>query len=267
MKKFLVGLGLAVTVTFGFTNVENPLVNAYRRIVNNSFGPGEHIEYRVHYGFINAAEASVDVAPALYKVNERPCFKVNVYGRTTGAFDLVTRVRDTWRSYIDTGAILPQRFYRNIQEGNYRKEENVTFNHSSNTAKSEEKVEKELFKVPDNVHDVVSGYFFLRTIDFNKLSVGQMIEVPAFFDDQIYHMKVRYQGKSVLKTKFGKINVIKLNPVMPPNGFFKDEDSIRIWVSDDNNKVPMKVEVDLVIGSLDMDIRRYDGLKQDFRFF
>ncbi|OIN59266.1 DUF3108 domain-containing protein [Arsenicibacter rosenii] len=267
MKKLLGGLLLAVTVAFGFTTIENPLANAYRRIVNNSFGPGERIEYRVHYGFINAAEATVDVAPALYKVNDRPCFKVNVFGRTTGAFDLVTRVRDTWRSYVDTGAILPQRFYRNIQEGNYRKEENVTFNHFSNTAKSEEKVDTDVFKVPDNVHDVVSGYFFLRTIDFNKFGIGQVIEVPAFFDDKIYNMKVKYQGKAVLKTKFGKINVIKLNPVMPPNGFFKDEDSIRIWVSDDNNKVPMKVEVDLAIGSLDMDIRDYGGLKQDFRFF
>ena len=190
--------------------------HTYRRVVNNSFGPGEHLEYKVHYGFLNAAEATVDVAPSFYKVNERPCYRVNVYGRTVGAFDLVTRIRDTWRSYIDTSAILPQKFYVNIQEGNHRKEENITFNHGTNTVRAEERTEKNTFRVPENVHDVISGYYFLRTIEVNRLSVGQTVEVPAFFDDEIYNMKVRYRGKDVIKTRFGRINVIKLNPIMPP---------------------------------------------------
>ncbi|WP_019990781.1 DUF3108 domain-containing protein [Rudanella lutea] len=266
MKKVLAGISLAAVVAFGFVNAYDGNLNTYRRVVNNSFGPGEHIEYRVHYGFVNAAEAVVDVAPGLYKVNDRACYKVDVKGRTIGAFDLVTRVRDTWRSYIDTAAILPQRFYSNIQENRYRKEENVTFNHFSNTVKAEERTERDVFKVPDNVHDVVSSYYFLRTIDFNRMPVGQIVEVPAFYDETVYNFKVRYRGKETIKTKFGKINVIRLNPVMPANGFFKDEESIKIWVSDDANKVPMKVEVELAIGSLDMDIKRFDGLKQPPRF-
>lgn len=265
MKK-RAGIGLVVAVAFGFVNAYNGTSNTYRRVANNSFGPGEHVEYRVHYGFVNAAEAIVEVAPTVYKVNDRPCYKVDVRGRTTGAFDLVTRVRDTWRSYIDTSAILPQKFYANLQENKYRKEESVTFNHFNNTVKAEERTEKDLFKVPDNVQDIISSYYFLRTIDFNKLPVGQVIEVPAFYDEHVYNFRVKYRGKDVIKTKFGKINVLKLNPMMPANGFFKDEESIKIWVSDDANKVPMKVEVELAIGSLDMDIRKYDGLRTPFRF-
>ncbi len=155
------------------------------------------------------------LVPSLYKVNERPCYRVNVDARTLGAFDLVTRIRDTWRSYIDTSAILPQKFYTNLQENKYRKEENITFNHETNTVKAEERTEKDVFKVPDNVHDLISGYYFLRTIDFSNISSGQIIEVPAFYDDTVYNMKVRYRGKDVVKTKHGKINVIKLNPVLP----------------------------------------------------
>lgn len=253
-------LGAFLLVVFAFTTA-----NTYRRIVNTSFGPGEHIEYRVHYGFINAAEAVVDVAPALYSVNGRPCYQVNVFGRTTGAFDLVTRVRDTWRSYIDTSAILPQKFYTNIQENKYRKEENMTFNHAANTVKAEERTEKDLFKVPDNVHDVVSSYYFLRTIDFNRLGLNSVIEVPAFYDDTVYNMKVRYRGKETIKTKFGKVKSLKLSPIMSTNGFFKGEDALLLWVSDDANKVPLKVEVELAIGSLEMDIRNYSGLKQPLR--
>ncbi|GAB3490828.1 hypothetical protein GCM10027341_03050 [Spirosoma knui] len=262
MKKYLIGLSVIAVLGAGFTTL-----NTYRRVVNNSFGPGEHLEYRVHYGFLNAAEAIVDVSPTLYKVNDRPCYRVNVDGRTVGAFDLVTRIRDTWRSYIDTSAILPQKFYSNLQENNYRKEENITFNHATNTVKAEERTEKDVFKVPDNVHDFISGYYFLRTIDFNHLSSGQVLEVPAFYDDTVYNMKVRYRGKSVIKTKQGKINVLRLNPVLPQNKLFKDEESIRIFVSDDTNKIPVKVEVDLWVGSMVMDLRMNQGLKQPLRYF
>ncbi|GAB3572121.1 DUF3108 domain-containing protein [Spirosoma luteolum] len=262
MKKVLIGLGVLTVLGSGFT-----ALNTYRRVVNNSFGPGEHLEYRVHYGFINAAEAVVDVSPTLYKVNERPCYRVNVDGRTVGAFDLVTRVRDTWRSYIDTSAILPQKFYSSIQENSYRKEENITFNHASNTVKAEERTEKDVFKVPDNVHDLISGYYFLRTIDFSHLANGQVLEVPAFYDDTVYNMKVRYRGRQTLKTKQGNINVIRLNPVLPANKLFKEEESIRIYVSDDINKVPVKVEVDLWVGSMVMDLKKNTGLKQGLRYF
>ncbi|MBD2704071.1 DUF3108 domain-containing protein [Spirosoma sp. BT702] len=262
MKKVILGIGLISILVAGFSTMDT-----YRRVVNNSFGPGEHLEYRVHYGFLNAAEAVVDVSPTLYKVNERPCYRVNVDGRTVGAFDLVTRIRDTWRSYIDTSAILPQKFYTNLQENSYRKEENVTFNHEANTAKSEEKTEKDIVKVPDNVHDLISGYYFLRTIEFERLSPGQMLEVPAFYDNTIYNMKIRYRGKAVIKTKQGKINVFKLNPVLPPNKLFKEEESIRIFVSDDANKVPVKVEVDLWVGAMVMDLKKNSGLKQPLRFF
>ncbi|QJW88388.1 DUF3108 domain-containing protein [Spirosoma taeanense] len=262
MKKYLICLGVFFMLATGFT-----VLNTYRRVVNNSFGPGEHLEYRVHYGFLNAAEAIVDVSPTLYKVNERPCYRVNVDGRTVGAFDLVTRIRDTWRSYIDTAAILPQKFYTNIQENSYRKEENITFNHAANTVKAEERTERDVFKVPDNVHDLISGYYFLRTIDFHRLTNGQVLEVPAFYDDTVYNMKVRYRGKEVLKTKQGKINVIRLHPVLPPNKLFKEEESIRIYVSDDINKVPVKVEVDLWVGSMVMDLRRNKGLKQGLHYY
>jgi len=262
MKKLLISIGILSVLGTGFT-----ALNTYRRVVNNSFGPGEHLEYRVHYGFLNAAEAIVDVSPTLYKVNDRPCYRVNVDGRTVGAFDLVTRIRDTWRSYIDTSAILPQKFYTNLQENSYRKEENITFYHETNTVKAEERTEKDVFNVPDNVHDLISGYYFLRTIDFSKISSGQVIEVPAFYDDTVYHMKVRYRGKDVVKTKQGKINVLKLNPVLPQNKLFKDEESIRIFVSDDVNKVPVKVEVDLWVGSMVMDLKRNSGLKQALTFY
>jgi len=227
------------------------------------FDTGERVEYRIHYGFINAAEARVDIAKNLSQVNGRPCYRINVFGRTTGAFDVFTKVRDTWRSFVDTTTLEPHQFYRNIRENNYRKEETTFFDKRNNKATVKTKDTTRVFNVPYNVHDIISGYYFLRTIDFHGKNEGDIVEVPIFLTDEVTKMRVKYAGKEVLKTKYGRIKVFKLHPLMPNNKLFKGENSIRIWVSDDENKVPIKIEVDLFIGALAMDIKHYSGLQTE----
>ncbi|NIJ54920.1 DUF3108 domain-containing protein [Dyadobacter arcticus] len=238
-----------------------------RVVANNSFVTGERVEYRVHYGFINAAEAKVEVSKSISTINSRPCFRVNVSGKTVGAFDLISHVRDSWRSYIDTTAILPHMFERQIQENKYRKEEKIYFNHNKDQAISSIKDETKTFDVPNNIHDIISGYFFLRTVNFEKVAEGEVIEIPTFFDGQVYKLRVRYVGKDVIKTKFGRTRVLRLNPLIPDNKFFKGEGAMRLWVSDDSNKIPLKAEVELVIGSLEMDLKSYKGLRKDLTWF
>jgi len=238
-----------------------------RVIVNKSFSFGERVEYRVHYGFINAAEARVEIAKNLSVVNNKPCFKINVTGRTTGAFDLISRVRDNWRSYVDTVAIVPQMFYRSIQENKYRKEETVVFNHDKDQATSTVKEETKTFKTPNNIHDIISGYFYLRTINFDRVPEGEVIEVPTFFDGEVYKLRIRYVGKDVIKTKFGKIKVLRLNPLIPDNKLFKGEGAVKLWVSDDINRIPLKAEVELAIGSLEMDIKSVKNLQKELAWY
>lgn len=266
MNKIKYGILSMLAVVVVMTLVANQIAESYRVVPNNSFSTGEKVEYRVHYGFINAAEARVEVAKSLVNVNNRPCYRVNVFGRTVGPFDFISKVRDTWRSYIDTSAILPQMFSQSIQENSYRKEETVIFNHGEDMAHSTLRDEKKSFKVPNNVHDIVSGYYFLRTIDFSVLKEGDIVEVPTFFNQEVYKLKIKYRGKEVIKTKFGRMKVLRVTPLIPDNKLFKGENSMKIWVSDDENKIPVKVEVELWIGSIDMDLKSYKGLKSDFTF-
>jgi hypothetical protein len=254
----------SLLLAFGFKAMFN-----YREIKHTNFAPGEYIEYRVHYGIINAAEAIVHVENKIQKVNNRPCYVVKVSGKTTGAFDLVSKVRDTWQSYIDTSAIIPHQFYTNKREGGYKNIERVIFDHENETAKRydlDDKKETSTYKVPKNIQDVVSGYYYLRTVDFSNMKIGQSVTVKAFFEGDIFDIKMKYAGKEKIKTKFGTAKVFKINPVLPNNSFFEDENSIRIWVSDDANKIPLKVEVDLKIGSISMDIKKFSGLKNPLNF-
>jgi hypothetical protein len=241
----------------------------YRIIENHSFEAGEHLEYRVHYGFINAAEAVVHIDNRIQKINNRPCYNVKVTGRTTGAFDLVSKVRDTWQSYIDTLAIVPQQFYTNKREGSYKNVERLVFDHANNQVQRiqlDDNSKTQNYNVPNNVQDVISGYYYLRTLDFDKIKPGQIITIKAFFEGDLYDMRMKYAGREQIKTKFGTCKVLKINPILPKNSFFEDENSIRIWVSDDTNKVPLKVEVELKIGHLAMELKKYSGLKSPLNF-
>jgi hypothetical protein len=94
-----------------------------------------------------------------------------------------------------------------------------------------------------------------------------VVEVPTFFENSVYKLKVKYRGRDVVKTKYGKIKALRLTPIMPNNELFKGENSIRIWVSDDANKVPIKVEVDLWVGALVMEVSSYRGARNTYNWY
>ncbi len=261
MKKVLT-LTLFIVVATGFVAKDED----YRKISNNSFVAGENFEYKVNYGLFSAAEASVSVSPQVTNINGRPCYKISVHGKTLGAFDWLANIKDNWQTWIDTSAIVPQKFYRNIQENKYRKEEVVVYDHSKNSALVNDENGAKTYNTLNNAQDAISGYYFLRTIDYSKYNPGDVIQIPTFFDKESYTTKIRYRGRETIKTRLGKIKVIKINPILPENQLFKGENSIRIWVSDDINKVPVRIEVDLWVGSMVMEMRRYSGVRQEFNW-
>ncbi|WP_345222116.1 DUF3108 domain-containing protein [Hymenobacter koreensis] len=237
-----------------------------RAIRNESFGRGEEIRYKVHYGLLTAGEAVIEVSNEIQRINDRPCFKATVTGRTNGSVDLFMKVRDTWRSYIDTTSILPQKFFRNIEENNYRKKETIDFDHLRDVAEVESKkkgkdVKKSTHKVPDNVQDLVSGFYFLRTLDYSNRKVGEQIKVQGFFDDEVFDMTVTYKGRQNVDTKAGVIRAIRLTPRMPSNKLFRGEDAISVYLSDDRNKIPVLFEAEMFVGSVKIDMYKYSGLK------
>ncbi len=228
------------------------------------FGLGEELTYKVHYGFVNAANARMVISDQVHVINGKKCYKIDVYGESIGMFDLFLRIRDNWGTYLDTGNVVPQRFYRHIEEGKYRKNEIVDFNYnrreaSVRTFDKKKKVWKpaEKFPIPGNVQDLVSGYYYLRTLDFNNLDDGDVIRVNAFFDKELYDFKIRIVGRELVKTKLGEIRSIVISPIMPENGLFDGENSIRVWISDDINKVPLKIKAQMFVGAVEVDIETF----------
>lgn len=261
MKKIFPIILVVLVAAFGFITKDR-----MRTVPNESFSSGEVLKYKVHYGPITAAEAVIDVAPTLQYINGRPCYRATVYGKTNSSFDFFIKIRDTWQSYIDTAALVPQRSFRNIEEGNYRKRETVDFDHYKNTVFVEKKKrnknkESKNYKIPENAQDIVSGFYYLRTFDYDKMRIGEKITVKGFFDEENFDMEVTYKGKEVVSTKAGDIRAIKLTPKMPKNEMFKGENAVVVYLSDDKNKIPVLIEAEMFVGSVKVNLYEYKNLK------
>jgi hypothetical protein len=237
--------------------------DAVRHVPQSSFGRGEVIKYTVHYGLINGGEATVETSGSLERVNDRPCYKATVSGKTTGSFDFFLRIRDQWRAYIDTTSILPLRAQRDIAEKNYRKKETVEFDHLHDVADVQDhtKNKRKTVKVSNNTLELVSGFYYLRTLNFERMRVGETVKIPGYFDGDNVMLEVTYKGREIVETKAGNVRTFKLVPKMPNNKLFRGENAISVYLSDDRNKIPVLFQAEMFVGTVKVDMVKYQGLK------
>lgn len=256
-----VSIGFLVFSTSAFMTYQNG--NRLAMLSDVAFTKGEKISYLVHYGFINAGEAVVKVDKNFHTINGNSCYRVDVEGKTVGVFAWTTDVDDKWSSYIDRQKHIPRKFYRKIKENRYRKEETILFDHAGKQANVKYKkrddaawIKKE-YPIPTNVQDMISGYYFLRRVNYEKLTKNEIIQMDAFFEDSVYDFKVRYIGKETIKTKIGKKETFVMSPIMPENGIFSGKESIKIWMSADADRIPLKIRADMFIGGIEVDVTEY----------
>jgi hypothetical protein len=241
---------------------------AYPPLKNESFFRGEELHYKMNYGFLTIGRGTAKIHPQYFKMNNRDCFKVEILGKTVGMVDWIADLDDQWGAYVDTASLVPHQFYRRIREGNYKKDEWTNFDQVNNRIevktldkKTGKLKEPKYYDAPAQVREMLSGYLLLRNINFSKLQINDTINVPGFFEDAFYNMKILYRGKEVIRTKVGKIRTIVLVPVMPDNKIFDGENSVKAWFSDDKNRIPVRLRAELFIGSGEMELTSYSGLR------
>lgn len=251
-KLFLLSICL-FTVSF------TPGSETFCGIKNTAFQPGEIITMKVYYtalgAYVGAGEATFTTT--LERFNGKPVYHCVGLGKTYSFFDNFFKVRDRYESYIDTGSMQPYKFIRNIEEGTYKKYNNVTFNQNEHTAVSTNGV----FKITDCMQDVVSSVYYARNIDFNKYKPGDKIPFDMFLDDEVYHLYIRYIGKEKIKTRYGKFRAIKFKPLLVKGTIFEGGEKMNAWVTDDPNHLLLRVESPISVGSIKVDMMAYTGLR------
>ncbi|MCJ7466395.1 MAG: DUF3108 domain-containing protein [Maribacter sp.] len=231
------------------------------------FVPGEWLKFRLHYGWLNASLATLQVKSA--NINGEPAYHVVGKGQTTGLASVFFKVDDTYESYFGKKDGLPFRFIRKIDEGGYTKDVEINFDHKNDIAVlNDKKNNKKInFTLQDSVQDLLSAFYYLRNnYGFKDLVLGESIKLNMLYDDDgIFPFKLKYLGKEVLRTKFGKVECLKFRPYVQSGRVFKEQESLSLWVSNDENKIPIRIKADLAVGSIKADLDGYNGLKHQFK--
>ncbi|MBK7432630.1 MAG: DUF3108 domain-containing protein [Chitinophagaceae bacterium] len=236
-----------------------PAYDAECGIKNFAFKADEKVTMKVFYStlgmYVGAGEAVFTTT--LERYNGKPVYHCVGEGKTYSFFDNFYKVRDRYETYFDTSNNLPFKFIRNINEGGYKKYNNVTFNQDANTAVSTNGV----FKVPNCIQDVMSAVYYARNINYDKYKPDDKITFDMFLDDEVYHMYIRYMGKEVVKTRYGKFNAIRIKPLLIKGTIFEGGEKMNAWFSDDPNHVLLRVESPISVGSIKVDMMKYENLR------
>lgn len=252
MKKVLFLLLLLMTVSF---DTQKP----------DAYDSGEWFKFRIHYGFINAGYATLEVKEAVR--GNKKIYHAIGKGYTVGMSRFFFKVDDNYESYFDKVTNKPFQFVRKIDEGGYTKNQEGFFNQDANKVlvKDYKKKTEKTISVTENVQDIISTFYFLRNHpNIDKLKVGESVVVDMFFDDEVYKFKLKFIGRENLKTKFGTSPTMIFRPIVQSGRVFKEEESLTVWISDDENKIPLRIKASLAVGSIKADLDSFKGLKNPF---
>jgi len=227
----------------------------------NRFETGELLEYRLHYGIFNTSYASLKLNNVI--LDNKSVYHAAGYGKTTGLARLFFKVEDYYDSYFDMSSINPIFFKRNIDEGGYTKNLEIVFDQEKqmayiNNIKEKKKTE---VKTASNSQDLISSLYYLRKF-FKKEDIkeNEYFNINMFYDSKNRFFELQYLGREVIRTRFGKIECLKFKPTTKRSRIFRGEGSITIWISNDQNRIPVRIQADLLIGSIKADLNNFDGL-------
>lgn len=222
------------------------------------FQAGEVLEYKLKYGFITAAEGTLKVLNSDLKFDDAQTYRLSVDSKTAGTFDVFYKIRDHYDSYIDKNNLTPYFYQEDIKESSYKRNDKARFYQDTKKVVSN----KGTFTTPTNqTFDLVSAYYFSRSLDIAKLKPGEKFKLNYFLGHEIHQLEIKYIGKEVIDSKLGKIRCLKFSPSIEPGRIFRKDSSLYLWITDDDNRVPVKAQVEIIVGSVTMEIKSAKGLR------
>ena len=248
---------------FGFKSysVQLPKVKNDNQIkINNfAFTYGEKLQYRMHYGPFNAGYATLEIQSEPVIVNGRRTFNIKASAKSSSSIDfLYNKVRNDYETYMDEEYLVPLKYTKKVEEGKYRDSDFALFDRDANKINAKK---ASIDNVSNQVQDLLSVYYWTRVWDVKNAKVGDTYPTVFYMDGKVYNYAIKYLGKEVVKIDAGKFNAIKIRPQVKTGDFFKNEDALTIWVSDDDNHMVLKVESEIFIGAVAMTLTDYKNLK------
>jgi Protein of unknown function (DUF3108) len=218
------------------------------------FGVGERLRYHLDFSFVKAGVSEMSIV-GTDTILGRQAYHFRSRVKSTRGIDLVYKVRDVVESWFDTEYLYSHRFDRNVREGSYRSKKFYDYDHESQwVCVSNENGPKGLSPFERYSHNIISALFWVRT---QHLEVGNDLHIPLHDQDKQYPMKLIVHGKETIKVPAGKFDCWKVEPVIESEGLFKLAGRLIVWITDDKNRLPVKMDSKIPFGTIQAKLVEY----------
>lgn len=219
---------------------------------------GEELKYGVYYSFVKAGTAYIKNR-GLTTVNGRQAYLIQTTAFSASVIDKVFKVRDINYSWIDATDFYSLGYTQSLREGSYVRDEWVNFDYPNQRYYGEVKKKKEPREIsgdlPTPVLDILSALYYVRTHD---LQVGQDIVFDIVNREETYPLVVKVLKKDKIKTPAGKFDCVVVEPQFRGEGIFVSKGkSLKVWLTDDAYKMPVKMQTEVFIGSVSAELLEY----------
>ena len=246
-------------------------ISVFSQCIKNPpyFKPGEKITYEVAYnwGFV-----WVDAGEVYFRIDStinqnRKALFFQSYGSSYPFYDWMYKVRDKFEAVVDAEKLTPIWFTRNTLEGGYEVNNRYDYLPESNrvisqTQNSDKPLSIDTLDIKPCTFDVLSAIYYARTLNFTDYSIGDKIPIQFIIDGKFYELYVRYLGRENKKNRDGKMyQCIKFTAMLVEGTIFSEGEDLTVWITADENKIPIMVEAKILVGSIKAYLTGYEGIK------
>ncbi len=224
-----------------------------------AFKGGERATYHIYF---NLGPIWLHAGNVNFSVKERvdknvPLFDLQLAGSTIKSFDRFYCIRDTFSVTVQQKGLLPL-YYKEVKhEDSYFSDKRYRFDWKENDKGSKVyfdfnkrgKMSYDSLPIQRGVLDLITSCYHIRSVDMKKVKKGQMIPFRLVLDKEIYDLTVKYCGEETIKLKNKKkYKALKFTPKLVTGDIFEEEDAMSIYVSNDENHVPLYIEAKIKVG-------------------
>ncbi len=229
------------------------------------FHDGEQVSYDLYFkwGLImpQAGTAFFDMRASDW--DERPAWHYRLLFRTQGIIDRFYPMRDTLNTYFSRQDAHILFSSKRTDEGDYYLVDDLLFHyphpdsvtvHSKRTHWEQVKIDTTL-TAQRLAFDMMGGVFYLRSLDWDHMTLGQTYPFSIFIGRDIVQVGFRYTGQQIVTRDHIKYKTRHFYIDIYDEAFTQAKEAAEVWVGDDENRIPVRVRAKLKIGAAEVYLR------------
>lgn len=251
---------LSIIFLLGFSAIgfaANPREQKKSAAATPAFGVGEELSYRVHYGPLSAGTAELKIDNSIQSLYGSDVYHIKMTGKSAGMVDFMFKVKDEYETFMDVNDLVPVKMIKNVREGGYKDQDVVVFDQQKKVAIGK----RGKTDITDKTQDILSALYYARSTDMSTAKIGDVFPVNFYMDGKSYQLRFRYVSREDLETDLGTFHTLVVKPQLLEGRVFKDQEALTLWVTDDQNKVPLRAESSIFVGSVKMDLISMKNLR------